>query len=176
MSSETGDGPGRGDKAARAMFVYAAVMIIAGGIAFALAPEGAKATTALAVPAACGLLMILSGLLSKAIEKKYVLGMIGIHLGLILPLLFAIVIGIRAVKTGDAVTAYHDTNAAWQADPAAASGADSASRRAAFFEAAQAPDHDKSYLRNTLWFLTVASVIAFGAILATRPKKGDRTA
>ena len=39
----------------------------------------------------------------------------------------------------------------------------------------EAPDHDKSYLRNTLWFLAVASVVAFGAILTGRPKKSERT-
>jgi hypothetical protein len=169
---------GRGDKAAKAMGAYALVMVLAGAVAFALAPEGASATTALAVPAACGLLMVLAALMSRAIDNKYVLGMIGIHLGLILPVLFAVVIGIRAMKTGEAVSAYHETTAAWDARPEAASGAvggpEVAPQRAAFFEAAGAPDHDKSYLRNTLWFLTAASVIAFGAILKTRPKKSER--
>ena len=37
----------------------------------------------------------------------------------------------------------------------------------------EAPDHDKSYLRNTLWFLAVVSAGAFVLVLRERPKKAD---
>ena len=162
----------RGAKAANAMFLYAGVMVAAGVVAYVLAPETANAGTALAVPAACGGVMVLCGLMSLAIGKQKVVGMIGIHLGLVLPLLFAGVIGMRAVKTGEAVDSYRQAESAWQATGAA--GGEAA--RAAHFAALDAPDHDKSYLRNTLWFLTVASVAAFGGILSRRPPKEERTA
>jgi hypothetical protein len=161
----------RGAPAARAMFGYAVVLVVAGIVAFMLAPEGANAITALAVPAGCALLMVLCGLMSRAIPTKYGLGMAGIHLGLVLPLVFAAVIGMRAVKTGDAIEAYREAETAWQARAEAGA---TVPERAAHFEAADAPDHDKSYLRNTLWFLTAASAIAFFVILARRPKKEDR--
>ncbi len=161
----------RGAGAARAMFGYAAVLVVAGVVAFLLAPEGANATTALAVPAGCGVVMVVCGLLSRMIGKSKPLGMIGIHLGLLFALMFAAVIGMRAVKTGEAVDAYREADAVWQ--PRAAAGASDALREM-HFEGAGAPDHDKTYLRNTLWFLAAASVLAFFVILKQRPKKADR--
>jgi hypothetical protein len=99
--------------------------------------------------------------------------MIGIHLGLVLPFLFAVVIGLRARAAGDAVTAYETALVSWQAQN---DGQDvQGPERAAFFAAQKAPDHDKTYLRNTLWFLTGASFLAFVVILSRRPPKSERT-
>lgn len=155
---------GRG-RAAKVMFVYAVVMVAAGGVAFALAPEGANAATALAVPAACGAVMVVCGLLARASGSK--LRATGVYLGMVFALLFSAVIGMRAVKTGDAATAYQERAAQWDATIGAMGDADDAIRTA-FFDAVDAPDHDKSYLRNTLWFLTVASAGAFVGILVSR--------
>ena len=130
MSSEN-----RGAAVANAMFGYALVMLIAGMVAFGLAPVGSNALTALIVPSVCGLLMVGCGLMARVIGTKYVVGMIGIHLGLVLPIVFAAMTAFRAMKV-------------------------------------DAPE--KAYLRNTLWFLAVASVIAFFVILSRRPAKDQR--
>ncbi len=164
----------RGAGAAAAMFLYAAVMVGGGLIAYTLAPEGANAKTALIVPVACAGAMVVSAILSLQIQRVRVLGMIGIHLGLVLPVLFASVIGFRAWKTGDAVTAHRETAALWDTESAAAGADASPEARVAYFKAADAPDHDKSYLRNTLWGLCAASVAAFVLVLSKRPPKEER--
>lgn len=161
MSEETG----KGSKAAGVMFAYALVMIVAGVIAFLLAPEGAKATTALAVPAACGAVMIVCGLLARS--GRGGIRATGVYLGLVFALLFAAVIGMRATKTHEAVVAHQEVAETWDSTIGAMGDADPAIKKA-FFDAADAPDHDKSYLRNTLGFLTVASVLAAGGILLRR--------
>ena len=164
----------RGAKAAAAMFLYAAVMLGGGLVAYSLAPETANARTALIVPVACAGAMVLSAILALQIPRSKVLGMIGIHAGLVLPLLFAAVIAWRAWGTGDAIDAFRAADAAHAAAVADGTSADTAAARAEFFQAREAPDHDKSYLRNTLLFLAAASAGAFVLILSKRPPKSDR--
>jgi hypothetical protein len=159
----------RGAKAAAAMFLYAAVMVGGGVVAYVLAPAGANAKTALVVPVACAGAMVLSAILTLQVHRSPLLGKIGIGAGLVLPLLFAAVIGFRAVKTGDAVSAYRTAAIAYQDGRNAGTIPEGPEARAAFFEAQDAPDHDKSYLRNTLWFLPIASAVAFGLVRAKRP-------
>lgn len=158
-------------KAAAVMFLHAAVMVGGGVIAFALAPEGANARTALVVPMACAAAMVLSAILALQIHRVRALGVIGLGLGLVLPLLFAAVIGFRAVKVGDAVDAHRVAQTAYEGDLAAGTVEAGPEARTAYFTALEAPDHDKSYLRNTLWFLALASAGAFGLIFKERPKK-----
>ena len=158
-------------KAAAAMFLYAAVMVGGGVLAFALAPEGANAKTALIVPMACAAAMVLCAILALQIHRVRILGVIGLNVGLALPLLFAAVIGFRAVKTGAVVDDYRVAQTAYEGELAAGAVEPGPEARAAYFEALDAPDHDKSYLRNTLWFLALASAGAFGLILRSRPKK-----
>jgi hypothetical protein len=165
---------GSANKAATVMFGYAAVLVATGVVAYSMAPEGANARTALVVPTVCAGLMVLSAILATRLASSRMLGMIGIHLGLVLPLLFAAGIGFRAHATGAAIDRHDVAQAEWNS--AIAAGADASDQaRQEFFAARDAPDHDKSYLRNTLWVLTVLSVGAFFGILATRPKKADRT-
>jgi hypothetical protein len=166
----------RGTGAASAMFFYAMLMVGAGVTAFALAPETANAKTALIVPVACAGAMVLCAILSLQIERAKVLGMIGIHMGLIFPILFAGVIGFRAVATGEKVAQYKVAELEYATALEQREVDNGAGARTAFFTAREAPDHDKSYLRNTLWFLTIASLGSFGLILAKRPKKEDRGA
>ena len=89
---------------------------------------------------------------------------------MILPLLFAAVIGMRAVKTGDAVAQYNDAAREYAAALEKREVENGDAARTAFFDTLEAPDHDKSYLRNTLWFLTAASLISFGLVFRARPK------
>lgn len=98
-----------------AMVVYALVMAGGGITAFLLAPEGANAVTALIAPGIAAVLMLLCAAMTAALPKSKPLGMIGIHLGMVLPLLFAVGIGMRAVKTGEAVAEYKEKYAEFEA-------------------------------------------------------------
>jgi len=166
----------RGTGAASAMFFYAMLMVGGGVTAFALAPHGANAKTALIVPVVCAGAMVFSALMSLQIERAKVIGMIGIHVGLVLPLVFAAVIGFRAVKTGTAIESWRNAERDYATAVENQEVEGGHTVRAAFFEERGAPDHDKSYLRNALWFLTAASLGSFGLILANRPKPEERGA
>jgi hypothetical protein len=163
----------RAAKAAAAMFLYAGIMVGGGVIAFSLAPEGANARTALIVPVACAGAMVLSAILALQIHRVRALGTIGLYMGLVLPLLFAAVIGFRAIKTNGAIDAYRTAQVAYDTGLADGTIEAGPEARASFFAAEDAPDHDKSYLRNTLLLLAIASVGAFGLILAKRPTSAD---
>lgn len=74
-------------KFAATMFAYALAVLLIGVATSVAAPSGAKTATALIVPAIIAGIAALCGVLAMMIEKKRTLGMIGIHLGLIIPLL-----------------------------------------------------------------------------------------
>ncbi len=76
-------------KYAVTLFAFAAATLALGVAAAQLAPEGANAVTAIMFPAIFAALIVACAVLSLAIKKNYKLGMIGIHLGLVLPLLIA---------------------------------------------------------------------------------------
>jgi len=86
-------------KSARIMFVYAVFLAACGVVAFVMAPPGAHATTALLVPGVAAALMVISGLMANAFHRNRTIGMIGIHVGLVLPLVFAIAFGYCAYNT-----------------------------------------------------------------------------
>lgn len=154
---------------------YAGFMVLVGLIAYAMAPVGAAAATALAVPVVCAVLVGIFAVMALSIRKNRRVGMIGIHVGLILPLLFAIMIGHRAWVATQGVAEYREAEQAYQQLTAAEPAADTPDRRSAFFEERDVADHDRAYLRNALWVLTAGSLVAFGALLATRPKPPQRT-
>jgi hypothetical protein len=77
------------NRAALLMILYAIAMVALGVLAYLLAPADAKSLTALIIPSACALLMLVCAVLSWRIKSDRTLGMVGIHLGLILPLVFA---------------------------------------------------------------------------------------
>lgn len=156
-------------KAAAAMFLYAALLVGGGVLAYALAPEGANARTALIVPTACAGAMVLSAILALQIHRVAALGRAGLFLGVALPLLFGSVIGFRAWKTGGAVAAYRAAETEFVAAADRGEVAPGVEARREFFAARSAPDHDKAYLRNTLWALTAVSIGSFLLIRAKRP-------
>ncbi len=84
-------------KAAAVMLVYAVLMIAVGLVTYLVAPPGAGAITALLVPGGIGVLTGLCGLVSLKMDSNRALGMLGIHAGLILPLLAAIGAGSMVV-------------------------------------------------------------------------------
>lgn len=161
-------------KAAAILVVYAALVVVLGALAFASAPEGANKATALIVPVAVALVAVALAVMSLAIHKNRALGMVGIHAGLILPLLVALAVGHRAYKAQGATSAYAKAQAAWvervDAEPAFAT----EENKAAFFDERGAPDHDKAYLRNALVAISGVSLLTFVAMLAARPKPPAR--
>lgn len=88
-------------KSARIMMVYAAFMVVCGLVAFFRAPPGSNAATALVVPSIAAFLMVVCGVMAASFHRSRTVGMIGIHAGLVLPILFAIAFGMRAWKTFD---------------------------------------------------------------------------
>ena len=77
------------NRAAMFMILYAVAMVLLGVLAYLLAPAGAASLTALIIPSACALLMLVCAIMSWRIASNRTMGMVGIHLGLVLPLLFA---------------------------------------------------------------------------------------
>jgi hypothetical protein len=80
------------------MIVYAAFLAGCGFLAFAMSGFAANARTALFVGFGTAVVMVMCGLLAGVIKKNRSAGMIGIHVGLILPLIFAGLFGWRAFK------------------------------------------------------------------------------
>lgn len=160
-------------KSAFLMVVYALAMIAMGVLAYLVALEGGKAVTALIIPAVCGGLMLVCaglstmGALSQARGKGAgKAGMIGIHLGLILPLVFAAAFVMRALP---ATAAFLDAKAQLLKGTAAENLAAAVlDRTASDGEAAAALGKD--YLIVSLWALAFVSVLAFFAIVSHRPK------
>jgi hypothetical protein len=154
--------------AAMMLLVYAAMLLGAGVLAYSSAPDGANAKTALIVPGACAAVMlVLAGVV--AVVRKGKAARAAHILALVLMLVFAGAFSMRAMKASDGVRAYR--NAEEQYVEAIAEGRveDTPGARAAFYEESGAPDHDKSYLANTLWGLVVASALMFIVGIVTHP-------
>lgn len=130
-----------GLRSPRVLFAYAGFLVLAGLVAFAFSGFSFEhGKTALIVPSACAVLIAICGLMAKALPTNRPVGMIGIHLGLGLPLVFAALIGYRAF-------------AAWQK--------------------VGTPD-GKTYLAVILSVIAVGSLVAFVAVLRTRPPASAR--
>ena len=87
-------------KSPQLMFVYALFLVICGVAAFGLSGfDWTHAKTALIVSVATAAVMALCGALASMYPRNRSLAMIGIHAGLVLPLLFAGLFGWRAYKT-----------------------------------------------------------------------------
>jgi hypothetical protein len=81
------------------LYLYAAFLALCGLSAFAMSGFAANARTALIVGFGTALVIAICGVLAGMIEKSRTAGIIGIHVGLILPLVFAGLFGWRAYKT-----------------------------------------------------------------------------
>ncbi len=76
-------------KSPRIMFAYAGFLFLCGLVAFAIAGFEPRAMTSIIVGTATALVMLVCGFMSNAITRNRAVGMIGIHVGLALPLVFA---------------------------------------------------------------------------------------
>jgi hypothetical protein len=124
-------------KSPRIMYAYAVFLVVCGVIAFAMARQGSNPATALVVSSITAAVMVICAAMAGAIHRNRTVGMIGIHAGLILPVIYGALFAMRAYK-------------------------------------AFGGDESKRYLAIILAIMAVGSVIAFLALLATRPKMADR--
>ncbi|MEM7754848.1 MAG: hypothetical protein AAF297_04330 [Planctomycetota bacterium] len=156
------------------MILYALVLLDAGIAAYLLAPARTNATTALIVPAACATLVLLCAGASAMFARNRAVGMVGIHVGLVLPILFAAAFASRAMAASEASATYAEQQSAYRA----LGDAERPPTFAAYLDtlAEPGPDHDKTYLAVTLWRLTGLSGVAFVVLLTQRPKPTKRGA
>jgi hypothetical protein len=158
-------------KAAINMLVYAAALLVIGVIAYLAAPTGASAATALIIPGIAAALMITSAVLTimgaaaardgKGVSK---LGILGVHLGILLPILFTLAFAFRALP---ATNAYLEAKNALNSDNAI-------EQAAAVLDEKQSKAYRKDYLVVALWSLTALSGFAFASMLTHRPKMEKR--
>ena len=127
------------------MLAYAGFLLLCGVVAFAGSGFSVeRGLTALIVPGACAAVMAVCAALAARYASNRTVGMIGIHLGLGFPLLFAAAVGWRAVL-------------AWQSQAS--------------------PETAKPLaLAIVLTVVALGSVVAFVAILRTRPPASARQA
>jgi len=156
-------------RAAYVLIIYAVALIAAGVFAFVSAPEDAKAITALIVPGACAVVI---GLLAIGmLALPFLRARRALHItALAFMLIFAGAFAVRAMSASSAARSYR--NAADQLERAVEAGEveDTPEAREAFFGREDAPDHDKSYLANTLWILVAISALALVAGIVFPPK------
>lgn len=154
-------------KAATIMIVYAAALLLVGIVTYIAAPADSSKATALIVPSVCAVLMVVCAVLTimgagaardgRGVGKQ---GMLGVHLGILLPLLFTLAIMFRAIPT---TSKFLDVRNALNPDQpieAAIAVLDEDSRKALA----------KDYLVVGLWSLTSISALAFASLLVLRPK------
>lgn len=172
MSSQ----PQSATRASVVMFLYSALMLSLGILAYLIAPPGANAKTAVIVTGACAFIMLAMGVMSMMIHKKRKVGMIGIHLGLILPLIFATLFLMRAGTNYRASGVHRYFQTAYLAEVKAGTFKDTPDDRTAFLTGArpkaagEIPDGDKGYLGFILTMLFGVSVAAFVVLLLSRPE------
>lgn len=158
-------------KAAILLILYALVMITIGVITFVAAPPEANAATALIIPCACGVVTIVAAVLTIIGRdpgpegRPNTMGMIGVHAGLVLPLLFTLAIGYRAVTgTGPVL----DAQAALEKIERPAD--QPVPEEIAVAEAELRKVAGKDYQIVALWSLTGLSLFAFASLVMLRPK------
>lgn len=158
------------------MFLYAALILSLGILAYLIAPPGANAKTAVFVTGVCAAVMIAMGVMSLMIHKKRKVGMIGIHVGLILPLVFATTFLWRAGDNYRHSGVYQYFEHAYQADLKDRNAEDTTANRESFLSGAKPesgnkiPTGDKGYLGFILTMLFGVSIAAFVVLLLSRPK------
>lgn len=160
-------------KAVAILILYAVLVVALGVLAYTDAPEGANAKTALIVPIIIAAASLACVVMSLMIYKKRTIGMIGIHLGIVIPLLVAIGVGQRAYVTHEASEAYREGQTEWEKH-VADGGIATPAARDRWFETAPYPEHDKGYLSGTLVAIAAVSLQTFVAMILARPKPPAR--
>jgi len=163
-------------RAATIMFLYAALLLAFGILAYLIAPPGANAKTAVMATGACATIMAAMGIMTLMVKSKRTVGKIGIHLGLVLPLVFAGVFLLRASAANRDSGVYRYFDNAYVEGNKDRGAEDTATNRESFLSgakpefAADIPEGDKAYLGFILTMLFGVSVAAFMFLLLSRPK------
>jgi hypothetical protein len=163
-------------RAATIMFLYAALLLTFGILAYLIAPPGANASTAVVATGACAAIMIAMGIMTLMIKSKRTVGMVGIHMGLVLPIIFAGVFLMRAGAAYRSSGEFRYFNNAYLADISNRGVEDTTATRESFLSgakpefAADIPEGDKAYLGFILTMLFGVSVAAFMFLLLSRPE------
>lgn len=152
--------------------VYAAMLIVGGVFAYSSAPQGANAKTALIVPGVCATLALVFGLIASMGAAHRRGARIGWYGGLALTALCAVAFAARAWGTTGRASEFRAVLGAYNSAVALDPTLEQPERREAFFRERGAPDHDPTYLRNTLWALSALSVGAFFTLLGLRRPLG----
>jgi hypothetical protein len=159
------------------MLVYAVCLLISGYVTMSVAPPGSKPATAFIIPAVAAGLSIAAAVLALMIKSNRKLGMIGIHVGLLLPLVFAVGFFMRIDDAyGSSGVNRYFQNAYEQKVKDGAEDDTEKARRAFFVNARDElsgkdiPETDKAYLGRTLTLLFGASTAAFVLLLLSRPE------
>jgi hypothetical protein len=147
------------------VLLVVALLFVAGGIyAYTSAPPSASATTALAIPGAAALLLMLMGA-SVYTWRASRTGRILLGVGAASCMGFAILFMMPAMKRQKELRNYPAALEAWNASPLAADQTVTREARRAFFRERQSPDHDTTYLVTTLF--TLKGVAWAGGLVAT---------
>ncbi|MEN0020799.1 MAG: hypothetical protein AAF747_07945 [Planctomycetota bacterium] len=184
-------------KAAIVLFIYAALLVAVGLVAFQVAPPEAKsrAITAVIIPTAAATLTVVAGVLCVLGKRNHKLGMIGVHVGLLLPVLFTAAVGFQGFNR---TSAYLE---AWQvveaqrtiagAETADAEAADDSAEAALATPPSQLAKPDNfsdeqwedtinatqtGYLVSTLWAIVSLSIQCLVSLLVLRPKPAPKPA
>jgi phosphotransferase system glucose/maltose/N-acetylglucosamine-specific IIC component len=99
-------------KYALTMFVLALAFLAIGVATYTVTPPGGNAITGLIAPGIAALLLVACAVFTLAIGKNRVLGMIGIHVGLIVPLLMVLGPAMRLGGSVAGAQAFNDQLAA----------------------------------------------------------------
>jgi hypothetical protein len=158
------------------MFAYAALLLLAGLIAFFAAPAAANPWTALMIPGAAAFLMVICGVMTLMAGSSQKLGRVGAHAGVMLTILFTLVFGYTAFARTQALQRHPAAMAEYReaVQTGAIDEGDDQARRA-FFGERRAARHDIAYLVRTLWFVTVISGATFVVLIMVRPKPSPAT-
>lgn len=145
-------------KAPLLMVLYAIALVAIGYLTYSVAPPGANAATALKMSSGIAALMLFCAVASLAIRRHRALGMVGIHLGLLLPLIAALGTGMRLPGSYANAQRFNEA-AAQEAGVLVQAVSDQRDR-----------PHPVGYQTVGIGSSVVLSVFAFAAILSHRPK------
>jgi hypothetical protein len=154
--------------AAGVLFIYAVGLALGGVLAYSMAPEGANAKTALFVTGGCAATIVLLAIGVMFAAKQGLRR--GLHIAaLVLMLAFGALFSQRAMKSSGDAQRYRNASVQLEAAIEERRVEETPEARAEFFKQEQSPDHDKSYLANTLWGLVVFSALMFFVGLVVHP-------
>lgn len=160
-------------KAVAILVLYAVLVIALGILAYSDAPEAANKATALIVPIAVAVVSLACAVMALLIHKHRTVGMIGIHLGIVIPLLVAVAVGHRAYVAHQASESYKEGVSLWE-QRVQGGAINTPAARERFFEENEYPEYDKGYLRGALVAIAAVSVQTFVTMIVARPKPPAR--